>query len=227
MMRRRQSLRLLAAALLAAPLLPASADALEDLRTAVLRDNDRAIVSLLLRGMDANAVDAQGQPALVSALRLESWRAADALLLAPGLNADAANAQGETALMLACNKGRLDFVQRLLAKGVAVNRPGWTPLHYAASADYPDSVAIARLLLQEHYAYIDAASPNGSTPLMLAAQYGSQAMVELLLEEGADVQLRNQLGMNAIDFARRSQRGYLEDILQARLHSSQRTPPAW
>lgn len=235
MMRRRPTVRLLlrpilgmaAAALLAGAALPAAADALEDFRTAIVRDNDRAIVNLLLRGMDANTVDAQGQPALVRALRLESWRAADALLLAPGLNVDAANPQGETALMLACNKGRLDFVQRLLAKGAAVNRPGWTPLHYAASADHPDSVAIARLLVQEHYAYIDAASPNGSTPLMLAAQYGSQAMVELLLEEGADVQLRNQLGLNAIDFAQRSQRGYLADILQAGLRSQRRTPPAW
>lgn len=230
-MRRRQTVclivRLTAAALVAGAALPAAADALEDFRTAILRDNDRTIVNLLLRGMDANAVDAQGQPALLKALRLESWRVADALLLAPGLNVEATNPQGETALMLACNKGKLDFVQRLLARGAAVNRPGWTPLHYAASADYPDSVAIARLLLQEHYAYIDAASPNGSTPLMLAAQYGSQAMVELLLEEGADAQLRNQLGLNAIDFAQRSQRGYLADILQARLRSNRREPPAW
>ena len=121
----------------------------------------------------------------------------------------------------------MDFVERLLQKGAQANRPGWTPLHYAASADHPDSVAIARLLIQEHYAYIDAQSPNGSTPLMLAAQYGSQAMVELLLEEGADSHVRNQLGLTAQDFAQRSQRDYLVELLQAQRRSSQRAPASW
>ncbi len=31
---------------------------------------------------------------------------------------------------------------------------------------------------------IDAASPNGTTPLMMAAQHGSAEMVKLLLDEG-------------------------------------------
>lgn len=199
----------------------------EQLQTAILRDNNRAVVNLLLRGLDPNTPDAQGQLPMVKALSLESWRVADALLLAPGIRINQTNRQGETALMLACNKGRLDFVQRLLAAGADVNHPGWTPLHYVASADHPDSVAIARLLLQEHAAYIDAASPNGSTPLMLAAQYGSGAMVELLLEEGADVHQRNQLGLSAVDFARRSEREYLVQILEKNWRAAPRKPPSW
>jgi len=39
------------------------------------------------------------------------------------------------------------------------------------------------LLLDEH-AYIDAASPNGTTPLMMAAHYGTPSAVKLLLEAG-------------------------------------------
>lgn len=206
---------------------PVCAGALEDFQTAILRDNDRVIVNLLLRGMDPNTVDAQGQPALLKALRLESWRVAEALLLGPKLDVNKTNPQGETPLMLACNKGRLDFVQRLLQQGAKVNHPGWTPLHYAASADHPDSVAIAQLLLQEHYAYIDAESPNGSTPLMLAAQYGAQTMVELLLQEGADTQVRNQQGLTAVDFAQRSQRGYLVEMLQAQHRRDRREAPSW
>jgi ankyrin repeat protein len=62
-----------------------------------------------------------------------------------------------------------------------------------------------RLLLDNH-AYIDAASPNGSTPLMMAAMYGTFDAVKLLLDAGADPSLKNALGLSAIDFARQVQR---------------------
>ena len=91
---------------LALSALSAHGGALEDFQTAIVRDNDRAIVNLLLRGMDPNTVDAQGQPALVKALRLESWRVADALLLGPKLDVNKANPHRATPLMLACSKGR-------------------------------------------------------------------------------------------------------------------------
>jgi ankyrin repeat protein len=58
-------------------------------------------------------------------------------------------------------------------------------------------------ILLEHSAYIDAESPNGSTPLMLAAMYGNADCVRLLLESGADPTLKNHLGLNAADFAKR------------------------
>ncbi|MEJ6763173.1 MAG: ankyrin repeat domain-containing protein, partial [Comamonadaceae bacterium] len=44
-------------------------------------------------------------------------------------------------------------------------------------------------------------SPNGTTPLMMAAQYGLLASVQTLLDEGADVLLKNERGLNALDFA--------------------------
>jgi ankyrin repeat protein len=70
-------------------------------------------------------------------------------------------------------------------------------LHYAATGGH---VEIIQLLLDES-AYIDAESPNGSTPLMMAARYGNAKSVQLLLNEGADVQVKNQLGLTALDFA--------------------------
>ncbi|NCW41201.1 MAG: ankyrin repeat domain-containing protein, partial [Betaproteobacteria bacterium] len=58
-----------------------------------------------------------------------------------------------------------------------------------------------RLLLLEHHAYIDAESPNGTTPLMMAAYYGTPEATKLLLEEGADPLIKNQQGLTALDFA--------------------------
>ncbi len=55
-------------------------------------------------------------------------------------------------------------------------------------------------------AYIDAESPNKTTPLMMAARYGSEQAVKLLFEEGADPTLRNEQGLSAADFARKAER---------------------
>ena len=61
-------------------------------------------------------------------------------------------------------------------------------------------------LLLENYAYIDAESPNGSTPLMMAAMYGSADTVKVLLLAGADANLKNSLGLTALDFAKSANR---------------------
>jgi len=171
-------------------------------------------------------VDERGRPALAKAMQLESLRVAQELLQAPGIRIDEANRAGETALMHASIKGHIDVVRQLLKMGAKVNHPGWTPLHYAASADHEHSVEIAALLL-EHNAYIDAESPNQSTPLMLAAQYGSEAMVNLLLNAGADVQLRNQLGLTAVDFARRSEREFMVRLLDRAYQATRRSKASW
>lgn len=99
--------------------------------------------------------------------------------------------------MLAALKGLTAVCEVLIERDADVNKPGWTALHYAATSGH---VPIIRLLL-EHSAYIDAASPNGSTPLMMAAMYGFDAAVYELLESGADPMLKNSMGLNAVDFA--------------------------
>ena len=71
-------------------------------------------------------------------------------------------------------------------------------MHYAATKG---SVPIVRELLDKS-AYIDAESPNGTTPLMMAAMYGSPEVVKILLEAGADPTLKNGLGLTALDFAK-------------------------
>ena len=70
-------------------------------------------------------------------------------------------------------------------------------------------------LLLENHAYIDAESPNKTTPLMMAAQYGNAAAVKLLLEAGADAGLKNQLGLTAIDFANKASRSDSAELIAA------------
>ena len=73
----------------------------------------------------------------------------------------------------------------------------------------------AMSLLLEENAYIDAASPNNTTPLMMAAHYSTPAAVKLLLEAGADPMLKNDLGLSAIDFALRAEHTVAANIIAA------------
>lgn len=71
-----------------------------------------------------------------------------------------------------------------------------------------------RMLLEQH-ADIDTESPNGATPLAMAAGYGTAGAGKLLLEEGAGPSLRNQQGLSAIGFARRANRTESAELIAA------------
>ncbi len=178
---------------------------------AVAVDNERGVVAALREGLDPNIADDRGQTALHLALRDDAPKVAAVLLDDSRTRIDATNAAGETPLMLAALHGRLDWMRRLVERGAAIDREGWSPLHYAAAGPEPRAVA----LLLDRGAAIDARSPNGTTPLMMAARYGAEASASLLLAGGADLAARNARGLTAADFARDAGRDALAGRLQA------------
>jgi ankyrin repeat protein len=190
----------------------ARAGAFEDYFMAIENDNSRIVRGLLERGFDPNTKDAQGQVGLFLAFRHDAYDTADALWAHPALQVDVVNQAGETPMMMAALRGRRDWVQRLLDRGARLQSDGWSAVHYAATG--PDS-SVVQLLLDKG-ARVDARSPNGSTPLMMAARYGTEASVALLLARGADLRLRNQQGLDAADFARLEGRDALADELVAK-----------
>jgi ankyrin repeat protein len=191
---------------------------------AIQRDQVAPIQALQARGFDINSTSPSLSPPLVHALHLDNKRVALYLAAQPELDLEAINEAGENALMMAALRGHLDLVELLIQRRAQVNKPGWAPLHYAATYSGNNALAIVRLLL-EHHAFVDAESPNRSTPLMLAAQYGSEPVVQLLLEEGAQPLQKNQLGLTAIDFARRAGREPMAQLI-ARFARLTRPPAA-
>lgn len=191
--------------LLATSVSCALAGAYDDLFVAVIRDDAGSLAKLLRQGVDPNSRDPKGFPALAVAIKRESPKAFEMLLAHPAIDVDARNAAGETPLMLAAIAGELEASQQLVARGAQVQFPGWSPIHYAASG--PNTRLVQWLL--DRGAQVDAESPNGTTPLMLAAQHAPEGTVELLLKRGADPRKRNQRGLQAADYAEMGGRDFL------------------
>jgi hypothetical protein len=64
-------------------------------------------------------------------------------------------------------------------------------------------------------AQVNAARPDGRTALMLAAERGDAALIQLLLDAGADTQRLDREGLSAADWARRSGQTHVLPLLQS------------
>lgn len=183
----------------------------DDFFNSIKRDDDRVLKALLVRGFDVNTLNPDGLHGLYLALREASAKVSAVLLETPKLDVNALNPKGESPLMIAALSGQNSAAEKLVRLGADLNKTGWTPLHYAATSG---NVKLMTLFL-EHHAFVDAESPNGTTPLMMAAMYGTTAAVNLLLAEGAVPQLKNQQGLSAVDFARRAGRADIAELIAA------------
>lgn len=181
-------------------------------------DNDRAVRDVLARGLDPNVHEPErGETGLILAMRYDANKVLNELLKHPRVNLEEASFNGTTALMMAAFKQNKAAVNALIARGAQVNRKGWTPLHFAAAAG---DVGIMAILL-ERYAYIDAPSPTGFTPLMLAAREGKEEAVQLLLREGADATIKDEaFKIDAAEFARRADKPWIAKAIESHLAAS-------
>ena len=193
------------------------AGSFDDFFRAIKLNDGNKVTQLINRGFDANTPDPSGEFALALAIREPAPKVIAALLQWPQIDVEVRNRADESPLMMAAFTGDLALCKQLIAMDADVNKPGWAPLHYAATKGHVD---VIRLLLEEH-AYIDASSPNGSTPLMMAALYGTPAAVKLLLEAGADPMIKNIQGLTAIDFAQRGERKDSAEIVAAFVRARQ------
>lgn len=123
------------------------------------------------------------------------------LFIERGADVRSVNQNGEQALQMAAWQGKTEAVKWLLDHGAPLNREGknWGPLHYAVFNGHTE---LAQYLI-ERGAEVNATSPNGSTPLMMAAREGREELTKVLMESGADPRSKNDWGDNALTMAMR------------------------
>lgn len=168
--------------------------------------------SLVRRGAEIDAGQADGMTALHWAAHLDDLAMAD-LLLEAGADAGATNRTGATAMYLATVNGSPRMIERLLDAGVdpnAVLAPTLeTVLHLTAKTGNPEAVRV----LIERGADVNAKQVREFTPLMFAAAEGHAQVIDMLIAHGADVgattvasakaERRPAGGMTALLFAAR------------------------
>lgn len=179
---------------------------------AIEQDRPQVLMRELAQGMDPNSRDQDLNPALMVAIKNQSWAAYDMLLANRNIDIELANGRQETPMMYLALLGETKRLQALQQRGGQVNRVGWTPLHYAASKGQVDTV---RYLLNQQ-AIVNAPAPNGTSPLMMAAFSGKREVVDALLAAGADIRMQNAEHLKASDWARSARHenlaAYLEQV---------------
>lgn len=228
----------LALVILATTVIPAISQIQTPLTQAALSGDIRLVKQLLAQGADINEKNALGFTALMDAAMNQHKPVVD-VLLAEGADVNATRTEsGYTALFAAAAGTNTDILKALLKNGAKVevrNIWGRTPIVEAAISGKPDNVKIlqgagasftndlvyssamgltdrVRRFLSEK-PDLNVTNQIGWTPLAAAAANNQSAIVELLLEKGADV---NSQGMSG-DFretalALASEKGHTEIV---------------
>ncbi|KAM6534160.1 hypothetical protein FALCPG4_007096 [Fusarium falciforme] len=103
------------------------------------------------------------------------------------------DAWGRTPLILACRKRDREVIEDLVANGAKVDAVDWegrTALHHMAISGASTAlvyILIQRMNMMSLRYLVDLADETGATPLRLAVSRGNTALVDQLLEAGADI----------------------------------------
>ncbi len=205
-----------------------------------LGNDDRKEASWLLKhGARVNQpFDKSGQTALMLARSLKMAR----LLFAHGAKISTKDADGGTVLHYAVTReAALELIPFFVSHGADINARGWedeTPLFAAISyfnetepsqtepvltgqtdspsVPSPSGRSMAQQVIElmaKSGADLNTPDVHGYTPLMQCTAAGSTELVELLLQLGADRNIRNKDGRRAVDIAYDMGRRYIYQLL--------------
>jgi quinoprotein dehydrogenase-associated probable ABC transporter substrate-binding protein len=173
---------------------------------------------LVQHGAKVNESDSDGSTALMGAVMRNQTKSIE-FLLAHGANLHKGAPRGFTLLSLALEEHQYDAAYDLIKAGANVNTPAskyrLTPLMVLASELPPGPESMVRVM-QEHTpmdvarallarkANVNATDTAGVTALMIAAAHDNSPMIALLIQAGANPQMKSAAGETARDIAVRN-----------------------
>jgi ankyrin repeat protein len=170
---------------------------------AARRGDKQAVQALLKRKADVNVAAPDGATALHWTVYAEDAETT-ALLLHAGANVNVRNMYGVSPLAIAAKQANPHILEQLMKAGADPNDPinyinaDETPLMHAARAGNVDAV---RMLLIAGAKVNARESWNGQSAIQWAAAEGHSAVVEALVEGGADIRQRSNAGTTPFMFA--------------------------
>ena len=166
---------------------------------AVLSNNKKMAEFLIENGADVNLTEERGVTLLMMAINGRVDKEIIRLLLEKGANPNAQVPQSGNALLIAITNEDTDAVKLLLDYGADPNTMAPQPLLFAAL--FKNNFEITKLLLE------NSANPNmrfediekgNPTPLIHASGANQKDIAQLLLQYGADANLKNANGLTAL-----------------------------
>jgi len=173
------------------------------LADAAQRQDKQAVQALLAKKADVNATQADGATALHWAVYAEDAETTASLIRA-GANVNVKNNYGVSPFAVAAKSGNANIIGQLMKAGADPNdslnyiNSSETPLMHAARAGSADAV---RLMLLAGAKVNARENWNGQTALHWAAAEGHGAVVQALIEGGADIRQRSNAGTSPFLFA--------------------------
>ena len=173
------------------------------------------VIKLILEsGSDVNAVDYEGKtPLHLASVIAKTFRYnAIRLLIGKGADTEAVDMFGQMPLHLASGQGDYNIVKIFFDSGSSVNARtnlGVLPIHFAAREGNP---SIVKMLLEGgselncmaidwNELNVDSSCRHMLSAVSIATSQRHLEVLKLLLEHGADVDLRDDFGFTALHIA--------------------------